>query len=102
MIVHAYTDGAARGNPGESGVGVIYKDEHGATLTKLSGYIGKATNNAAEYQALLACVKGASNLKCSRLIVHSDSELMVLQLNGEYKVKDPGPKKLFLKVHGLI
>ncbi len=102
MIVHAYTDGAARGNPGESGIGVIYKDEHGTTLTKLSGYIGEATNNVAEYQALLACLKSASNLKCTRLIVHSDSELMVRQLKGEYKVKDPGLKKLFLKAHGLI
>lgn len=102
MIVHAFTDGAARGNPGESGIGVIYKDEHGATLTTLSGYIGEATNNVAEYQALLACLHGASSLKCSRLVVHSDSELMVRQLQGKYKVKDPGLKKLFVKVQRLL
>ena len=102
MILHAFTDGAARGNPGESGIGVIYKDEHGTTLTELSGYIGEATNNVAEYQALLACLHGASSLKCSKLIVHSDSELMVRQLRGEYKVKDPGLKKLFLKVQHLL
>ena len=102
MIVHAFTDGAARGNPGESGIGVIYKDEQGATLTELSGYIGEATNNVAEYQALLACLQGASNLKCSKLVVHSDSELMVRQLRGEYKVKDPGLKKLFLKAQHLL
>src|SRR5512137_1498145 len=102
MTVHAFTDGAARGNPGESGIGVIFKDEHGATLTELSGYIGEATNNVAEYQALLACLHGASSLKCSKLIVHSDSELMVRQLRGEYKVKDPGLRKLFLKAQHLL
>jgi ribonuclease HI len=98
MTINAFTDGAARGNPGESGIGVIFKDEQGATLRKLSGYIGEATNNVAEYQALLACLKGAAKTKCSRLVVHSDSELMVRQLQGEYKVKDPNLKALFLKV----
>src|SRR3990172_7216737 len=102
MIVYAFTDGAARGNPGESGIGVIYKDERGVTLTELSGYIGEATNNVAEYHALLACIHGASDLKCSKLVVHSDSELMVRQLRGEYKVKDPGLKRLFLKVQHLL
>jgi ribonuclease HI len=102
MTVHAFTDGAARGNPGESGIGVIYRDEHGTTLTTLSGYIGEATNNVAEYQALLACLHGASSLKCSKLVVHSDSELMVRQLLGKYKVKDPGLKKLFLEVQHVL
>lgn len=102
MTVLAFTDGAARGNPGESGIGVIFKDEKGTTLTKLYGYIGETTNNVAEYQALLACIKGAAKTQCSRLIVHSDSELMVRQLQGEYKVKDPNLKALFLKVHRLL
>ena len=102
MTVLAYTDGAARGNPGESGIGVILKDEHGGTLTKLYGYIGEATNNVAEYQALLACLKSAAKTNCSRLIVHSDSELMVRQLLGEYKVKDPNLKTMVLKVHRLL
>jgi len=102
MIVNAFTDGAARGNPGESGIGVVFRDEHGATLMELSGYIGEATNNVAEYQALLACLKGALKLKCARLIVHSDSELMVRQLQGKYKVKDPGLKALFVKAQRLI
>jgi ribonuclease HI len=98
MIVHAFTDGAARGNPGESGIGVIFKDEKGAILAKLYGYIGEATNNTAEYKALLACLKSAATTKCSKLIVHSDSELMVRQLQGLYKVKDPNLKTLYLKV----
>jgi ribonuclease HI len=102
MIVHAFTDGAARGNPGESGIGVIFKDEKGTTLAKVYGYIGEGTNNTAEYQALLACLKSASKTKCSKLIVHSDSELMVRQLLGQYKVKDPNLKILYLKVHRMI
>lgn len=102
MIVNAFTDGAARGNPGESGIGVVFKDESGTTLTQLFGYLGEATNNVAEYQALLACLKGASKIRCDKLIVHSDSELMVRQLLGEYKVKDAGLKKLFLKAQRLI
>jgi ribonuclease HI len=102
MTVLAFTDGAARGNPGESGIGVVFKDEMGTTLTTVYGYIGEATNNVAEYQALLACIKAAPKTKCSRLIVHSDSELMVRQLRGEYKVKDPNLKVMFLKVHRLL
>jgi ribonuclease HI len=102
MTVLAFTDGAARGNPGESGIGVIFKDEKGTILTKISGYIGKATNNVAEYQALIVCLKNAPGTMCSRLVVHSDSELMVRQLIGEYKVKDPTLKLMFQKVHRLL
>ncbi len=102
MTVYAFTDGAARGNPGESGIGVIFKDEQGTTLAKLHGYIGETTNNVAEYTALLACLKNAPKTNCSRLIVHSDSELMVRQLLGEYKVKDPNLKVMFQKVHQVL
>jgi ribonuclease HI len=102
MTILAYTDGAARGNPGESGIGVVFKDEKGAIVTKLCGYIGEATNNVAEYQALIACLKNAPKTKCSRLVVHSDSELMVRQLLGEYKVKDPNLKLMFQKVQRLL
>jgi ribonuclease HI len=102
MTIVAYTDGAARGNPGESGIGVIFKDEKGATVSKISGYIGNATNNVAEYQALIACLKNAPKTNCSRLVVHSDSELMVRQLLGEYKVKDANLKLMFQKVQRLL
>ena len=102
MTVFAFTDGAARGNPGESGIGVIFKDEQGTTIAKLHGYIGETTNNVAEYTALLACLKNAPKTKCSRLVVHSDSELMVRQVLGQYKVRDPGLKVLFLKAQRLL
>jgi ribonuclease HI len=98
MTILAYTDGASRGNPGESGVGIILKDEHGTVIGSHFGYIGQATNNVAEYTALAACLKLVQKIKCSRLIVHSDSELMVRQLNGQYKVKDEGLKKHFHQI----
>lgn len=98
MTILAFTDGASRGNPGDSGVGVLFKDEHGNTVASLHGYIGKATNNVAEYTALLHCLKWAVANRCSSLTVHSDSELMVRQLNGEYKVKDPVLRSFYQKV----
>jgi len=94
MTVLAYTDGASRGNPGKSGIGVILKDEQGTVLASHCDYIGTTTNNVAEYKALLHCLKITLETKCTLLIVHSDSELMVRQLQGRYKVKDKG-----LRVH---
>jgi len=88
MILRAFTDGASRGNPGESGIGVVVKNEEGETLLSLSGYIGRTTNNIAEYIALLTLLERMRSMSCSRLIVHSDSELMIRQLNGEYRVKN--------------
>ena len=102
MTLTAHTDGASRGNPGESGIGVILRNEEGEIVYSGSGYIGKTTNNAAEYQALLACLKKAISLGCSRLIVHSDSELMVRQLRGEYRVKDQGLRRFFVEANRLI
>lgn len=88
MTIVAYTDGASRGNPGESGIGIILKDEAGNVLFSGGGYIGSATNNIAEYEALLACLQKAGKMPCKKLVVHSDSELMVRQVLGRYKVKD--------------
>jgi len=102
MMITAFTDGAARGNPGESGIGVVLKDEHGQTLRTLYGYTGIATNNIAEYVALLTCLRAASKLDCAKLHVHSDSELMVRQMNGQYKVKDAGLRKYFQEIHLLL
>ncbi len=102
MTLIANTDGASRGNPGESGIGVILRNEEGEVVYSGSGYIGKATNNAAEYQALLVCLKKAIALGCSRLVVHSDSELMVRQLRGEYRVKDQGLRRYFIEASRLI
>ena len=102
MTILAYTDGASRGNPGESGIGIILKDELGKVIASQFGYIGKATNNIAEYTALAACLKLAQTTECSQLVVHSDSELMVRQLNGQYKVKDAGLKKHFRHIQNIL
>ncbi len=102
MTVFAYTDGASRGNPGESGIGVILRDEEGTVLYSGCGYIGQATNNIAEYRALLACLEKARTLSCDRLIVHSDSELMVRQLQRKYRVKDRTLRRFYDEANRLI
>jgi ribonuclease HI len=102
MTIHAFTDGASRGNPGESGVGVILKDVRGNVLTKVSGYIGTKTNNEAEYSALIACLKLTMKTACRDLIVHSDSELMVRQMQGKFKVKEPRLKEYVQQARSLL
>lgn len=82
------TDGASRGNPGPAGAGAIITDEKGATLTEKAVYLGEATNNQAEYQALLIGLQEAVKLAPARLIVRMDSELIVRQLKGEYRVRN--------------
>jgi ribonuclease HI len=102
MTVHAYIDGATRGNPGESGIGVVLKNQTGAILESISGYIGKATNNIAEYSALLVCLNKAIDLNCKHLIVFSDSELLVRQMNRQYRVKNEGIKKVYQHVQRVL
>ncbi len=102
MTILAYTDGASRGNPGESGIGIVLKDEFGNVIASHGGYIGKATNNIAEYTALTTCLKLVQGMKCSNLIVHSDSELIVRQMNGQYKVKDKRLKKHFENIQNIL
>jgi ribonuclease HI len=98
MTIRAYIDGASRGNPGESGIGILYKDENGKILLTVSAYIGNATNNIAEYTALLTCLKKASQFNCRKLIINSDSELLARQMNGLYKIKNTGIKNIYQKV----
>jgi ribonuclease HI len=102
MKLIAYTDGASRGNPGASGIGILIKSSDGSILRSLNGFIGVTTNNVAEYKALMACIQTASELRCTELAVYSDSELMVRQMNGQYKVKDAGLKVLHKKAIELI
>jgi Ribonuclease HI len=102
MTIHAFTDGASRGNPGDSGIGVILKNEKGSVLTSVFGYIGHATNNIAEYTALIACLRLAQTKDCRNLVVHSDSELLVRQMEGRYKVKEPRLKKFVEEAHAII
>ncbi|HEY5615806.1 MAG TPA: ribonuclease HI family protein [Bacteroidota bacterium] len=102
MTIFAFIDGASRNNPGESGIGVILKDENGATLKEEFGFIGTATNNIAEYSALRRCLQVVRDMTCTKLVVHSDSELMVKQMNGTYRVRDAALKKHFQAVHSLL
>jgi ribonuclease HI len=99
---YAYTDGASRGNPGDAGVGVIVKDEQGRTVLSVHGFIGRTTNNVAEYTAFKTLLERLQAVQCTKLVVHSDSELLVRQINGQYRVKDPGLKKHHEEVRRLI
>lgn len=96
-MVTTYTDGGARGNPGPAGIGVVIK-EGDKTLEEFGAYIGHATNNQAEYSALLAGMERARKHTDTELHCVLDSELVVKQLNGEYKVKSDHLKKLVHQV----
>lgn len=85
-----HVDGASRGNPGEAGFGVHVTDPEGAPVAGLYGYLGRATNNVAEYQALLHGLRWALARGARRVEVFSDSELLVRQVEGRYKVKNAG------------
>jgi len=93
--VTAHCDGGARGNPGPAGFGAIMTDPKGNVLAELSGYLGAKTNNVAEYSGLLACLEWALDEGHPHLRVVSDSELMVKQIQGKYKVKSPELRPLF-------
>lgn len=94
MALIANIDGGARGNPGESGFGVYVQDEQGREVASLHGYLGHQTNNVAEYAGLLAALRYAAGRGVSRLTIRSDSELLVRQVNGQYRVKNPMLRKL--------
>jgi ribonuclease HI len=98
----AHVDGGSRGNPGPAAYGVTVESAGGAPLAKLSKFLGRATNNVAEYQGLLAALEYALAHHHSRLRVLTDSELMARQIEGRYKVKSPDLKPLFEKARGMI
>ena len=83
----AHVDGAARGNPGPAGVGVVIEDAEGTVVKEIAEPLGRTTNNVAEYTAMIRALEEARTLGCSRLAVYTDSELMAHQLNGKYAVK---------------
>jgi ribonuclease HI len=85
--VVVYVDGGARGNPGPSGIGVVVTDEQGNELARANDYIGVATNNVAEYRALLLGLERARALGATEVSVVNDSQLIARQLTGEYRVK---------------
>ena len=89
-----YADGAARGNPGPAGIGVVIEDERGRVLKELSQFVGRKTNNQAEYTALIQGLEAAAEYQAAAIQIRLDSELLVHQLKGEYKVKSPLLKPL--------
>jgi ribonuclease HI len=86
----AHCDGGSRGNPGPSGYGAVIEDPQGRVVVRLSQFLGRQTNNYAEYSGLIAVLKWANENGAKSLRVVSDSELMVKQMKGLYKVKSPG------------
>ena len=88
-ILHLHIDGGSRGNPGDAGFGVHVTAPDGTEVASLYGYLGQATNNVAEYQALLHGLRYALDHGARRVLVFSDSELVVKQIGGSYKVKHP-------------
>ncbi len=90
LRVTVYVDGAARGNPGPAGAGVVILDRSdGEALYEGGVFIGRATNNAAEYRGLLAGLEAAARLSAGEVEILSDSELLVRQMTGEYRVRNP-------------
>ena len=96
-----YTDGGARGNPGPAGIGVVIKDGS-KTIKTISKYIGKATNNQAEYNALICGLESVKKMNISEVEIVMDSELIVKQVKQEYKVKNKDLGGLFVKVWNLL
>lgn len=97
-----FTDGAARGNPGPAGAGAVLCDAKGGVREELCEYLGETTNNIAEYRALLLGLKKAVALGSTEIEILADSELMVRQLNGEYRVKNEGLRPLFQEAVRLL
>jgi len=98
MKLKTYTDGGARGNPGPAAIGILVCDEQGEILAEHCETIGEATNNVAEYRALIEGMKRAQELGANELECYLDSELVVKQLCGEYKLKSYNMQKLFDEV----
>jgi ribonuclease HI len=93
-----YTDGGSRGNPGPAGIGVYITDESGRVVMEHSRFIGEATNNQAEYTAVVDALEHAKQLGADEVDFFLDSELVVRQLNRQYRVKDADLAALFVKV----
>lgn len=102
MKLIIYTDGGARNNPGPGGIGAVLLNEKKEVVFEISEYIGEATNNQAEYKAVVAAVKKAKELGAAEIDFFLDSELVVKQLNRQYKVKDKELAQLFLQIYNLI
>jgi ribonuclease HI len=101
-LITAFIDGGARGNPGSAGYGVHVVDDQGHVVAELYQGIGTATNNVAEYRGLLAALEWALAHRHTRVHIKSDSELLVRQVNGEYRVKNEGLLPLYRQARHLM
>jgi ribonuclease HI len=101
-MITAYIDGGARGNPGPAGYGVRIESADGEVLAELHGALGIATNNVAEYNGLLAALQWAGDHGERDVLIRADSELLVKQMRGEYKVKHPGLQPLYVRGRLLV
>jgi len=99
VIIHV--DGASRGNPGPAAIGATIKDEQGKLIASISRRIGKTTNNQAEYRAVIAALEEAVRLGAKQVELNSDSEFVVKQIKGEYRVKKATLKPLYQRVKQL-
>lgn len=97
-----HTDGGARGNPGPAGIGVVLEDESGESIGEIAEGIGRATNNVAEYRALIAGLELAVEMGVTDIEILADSELVVSQMTGEWKIKDNKLRPLALRANSLL
>jgi ribonuclease HI len=95
-------DGGSRGNPGPAGIGVVVSAADGTPLVTLGRFIGRATNNVAEYRALITAMVEAKKLGAKKVVIRGDSELVIKQMKGEYRVKNPDMKMLYDEAQELI
>jgi ribonuclease HI len=100
--LHIHVDGASRGNPGEAAFGVHVAAPDGRTVAELYGYLGRATNNVAEYRGLLHALRWALARGTGNVVIFSDSELLVRQMAGRYRVKHPGLRPLHREASELM
>ena len=99
---HLYTDGACRGNPGPGGAGAVLMDQRGNVVATAKKYLGSCTNNIAEYRALIIGVEEALKRHCRKVRIFLDSELLVKQVKGAYRVRNPELKILMVELRRLL
>ena len=101
-VITVQFDGGSRGNPGPAGIGVVLSAADGTPLVTLGRFIGRATNNVAEYRALITAMEEARKLGAKKIVIRGDSELIIKQMNGQYRVKHPDMKVLYDEAQDLI
>jgi len=101
-IITLEFDGGSRGNPGPAGIGIVVRAGDRTPLVTLGRFIGRATNNVAEYRALITAMEKARELGARNIVIRGDSELIIKQMRGEYRVKHPDMKELYDEAQSLV